>query len=97
VDPDGKPFAYWWHGPEDGSMHPVMSKSGGQEKQSAKKEQEGSIARHGEQADGSSFDARSKISDDGNSMTEEVTAKSKDGKETKQKYVYKRVKGKAAK
>jgi len=53
--------------------------------------------RHGEEADGSSFDARSIISDDGNSMTDEITTKSKDGQETKQKYAYNRVKGKTAK
>ena len=94
---DGTPFAYWWHGPADGSMHPVMSKTGKQGIQSAKKEQDGSLLRHGEEADGSSFDARSIISDDGNSMTDEITTKSKDGQETKQKYAYNRVKGKTAK
>jgi hypothetical protein len=91
LDDKGKPINYSWSGPEDGSMHPVMQ--GGKEigKQSAKKQDDGSLLRHGEDPDGSSFDARSKLSEDGTSMNEETTEKSKDGKESKQKIVYHRV------
>jgi|ERR1022692_211291 hypothetical protein len=90
IDDKGKAIFYSWSGPEDGSMHSVMQMAKEIGKQSAKKEDDGSLLRHGEDPDGSSFDARSKISDDGNTMTEETTEKSKDGKETKQKGVYRR-------
>jgi hypothetical protein len=51
VDDKGKPMSYSWSGPEDGSMHPVIQ--GGKDigKQSAKKEDDGSLLRHGEDAD----------------------------------------------
>ena len=91
VDRDGKAFAYSWSGPEDGTMHPVMQDGKEIGKQSAKREEDGAILRHGEDPDGSSFDARSRLSEDGNSMNEETTTKDKDGKESKQKAVYVRV------
>lgn len=90
IDGKGKAISYSWSGPENGSMHPVMQNGKEIGKQSARKEDDGSLLRHGEDPDGSSFDARSKISDDGNTMTEEATEKSKDGKETKAKTVYHR-------
>jgi hypothetical protein len=96
VDNKGKVIAYSWSGPEDGSMHPVMQNGKEIGKQSAKREDDGSILRHGEEPDGSSFDARSKISDDGKTMKEEATAKDKDGKETKEKTVYRRSAGEMA-
>jgi hypothetical protein len=81
IDGKGKAISYSWSGPEDGSMQPVMQ--GGKEigKQSAKKEDDGSLLRHGEDPDGSSFDARSKMSDDGNTMTEELTERLTDAYE----------------
>lgn len=90
IDDKGKTFSYSWSGPEDGSMHSVMQ--GGKEdfKESAKKDGDGALLRHGEEADGSSFDARATLSEDGKTMTDEVTEKSKDGKETKTKWVYHR-------
>jgi hypothetical protein len=91
VDDKGKSSSFSWKGPADGSMHPVMQNGKEIGKQSAKKDDQGALLRHGEDPDGSYFDARSMLSDDDNSMTDEVTAKSKDGKESKQKYVYHRV------
>jgi hypothetical protein len=91
VDDKGKPSSYSWKGPADGSMHPVMQNGKEIGKQSAKKDDQGALLRHGEDPDGSSFDARSMLSDDGNAMTDEITSKAKDGKESKQKYVYHRV------
>jgi len=91
VDGNGKAFAYSWSGPEDGTMHPVMQDGKEISKQSAKREEDGAMLRHGEDPDGSSFDARSRLSEDGNSMNEETTTKDKDGKESKQKAVYVRV------
>lgn len=90
LDEKGKSVAYSWSGPEDGSMHPVMQNGKEISKQSAKRQDDGSLVRHGEDTDGSSFDARGRISDDGNTITEDVTAKTNDGKESKQKYVYHR-------
>jgi hypothetical protein len=99
IDDKGQDVSFSWSGPPDGSMHPVMQ--GGKEvsKQSAKKEADGTLHRHGEDPDGSSFDAYSKVSDDGNSMTDDGTSKAKDGKESKQKWVFHRVgaKGSAVK
>lgn len=92
IDDKGKAFDYSWKGPEDGSMHPVMSNGKEIGKQSAKRESDGSLTRHGEDPDGSSFDAHDKISDDGNTINEESTTKTKDNQETKEKAVYHRVK-----
>lgn len=94
VDGKGKAFAYSWSGPEDGTMHPVMQNGKEISKQSAKREDDGAMLRHGEDADGSSFDARSRMSEDGNTMHEETSEKDKDGKEWKGKSVYVRVSGK---
>jgi hypothetical protein len=89
IDDKGKSFAYSWSGPEDGTMHPVMQDGKEIGQQSAKREDDATIVRHGEDADGS-FDARDKTSDDGNTISEESTAKSKDGNESKTKTIYHR-------
>jgi hypothetical protein len=94
VDDKGQNFSYSWSGAEDGSMHPVVEKGkAGTDTQSAKREQDGTLVRHDENSDGSSFDARSTISPDGNTITEAAIEKSKDGKQTNKKYVYRRVSG----
>jgi hypothetical protein len=79
-------------GPEDASMHAVKQQGGGDAgMQSAKRDSDGSLLRHGADKDGSSFDAHDTLSDDGNTVNEVVTAKSKDDKETKTTSVYHRV------
>jgi hypothetical protein len=94
VDAKDQHFSYSWSGPEDGSMHPVTEDGkAGPDMQNAKREQDGTVLRHNEDSDGSSFDARSTISPDGNTITETTTVKSKDGKESKQHYVYHRASG----
>jgi hypothetical protein len=93
IDDKGKPMSYSWKGPKDGSMHPVMQNGKEIEKQSAQTEGEGGLHRHGESPDGSTFDAYGKMSDDGKTMSEQITAKSKDGKESNGKYFYHRVSG----
>ena len=93
MDKQGRVFAYSWKGPEDGTMHPVMQNGKELGKQSAKREDDGSLLRHGEYGDGTKFDAHSKLSVDGNTITEEATEKYKDGKETKGTTVYHRVIG----
>jgi hypothetical protein len=90
IDDKGKSFGYSWSGPEDGTMHPVMQNGKEIAKQSAKREDDATLLRHGEDADGSSFDARDKRSDDGNTISEESKAKSKDGKESTTKTIYHR-------
>jgi hypothetical protein len=88
----GEPFTYSWSGPEDGTMHPVIVEGkDGTDTQSAKREQDGTLVRRGENSDGSSFEARSVMSADGKTITEATTSKSKDGKESKQSYIYRRV------
>src|SRR5947209_5883108 len=82
VDAKGKVTTYSWSGPPDGSMHSVMQNGKAVSKQSAKKEANGVLLRHGEDSDGSSFDAVSTISEDGKTVTDDITMKSKDGKET---------------
>jgi hypothetical protein len=64
--------------------------------QRAKREQDGTQVRHGEDPDGSVFDAHDSPSPDGNTITEEITSKSKDGKENTIKYVLRRVGGSAS-
>jgi hypothetical protein len=91
IDDKGKNISYSWSGPQDGSMHPVMQNGKELSKQSAKTEGDGSLHRHDEDPNGSSVDAYSKVSDDGNSITDEVTAKAGDGKESNEKWVYHRV------
>lgn len=87
VDPTGKRFSHSWVGPEDGTMHPFENESG---EQSVRRD--GNVLiRHGEISDGSTFDARDSLSADGNTFTEEMTIKSKDGKEEKGNYVWHRV------
>jgi hypothetical protein len=91
VDDKGKAFSYSWSGPQDGSMHPFMVNGKPAGRQGVKREQD-TLVRHGEDStDGSSFDARTQLSADGNTITDEETDTSKDGKVTKQKAVWHRV------
>lgn len=96
VDDRGRSISYSWSGPQDGSLRPVMQNGKEISKQSAKREEDGSLLRHDEDPDGSSTNARSRVSDDGNTMTDELTTKAKDGKELKQKITFHRVIGKKA-
>ena len=75
-------------------MHPVMQNGKEISKQGAKRKVDGSLHRHGENPDGSSFDAYSKVSEDGASITDEITVRGKDSNESKEKFVYHRVMGK---
>jgi hypothetical protein len=90
VDDKGTDRLFSWSGPKDGSMHPVMQNGKEVSKQSAKIEGDGSLHRHGEDPDGSSFDAYSKVSDNSTSITDEITTRTKGGKESKEKTVYRR-------
>jgi hypothetical protein len=94
VDDKGKTFSESWSGPEDGSMHPVMENGKPSGQQSVVKEQDGTLVWQGEGfPDGSSFKGHMYLSPDGNTATEDLTIKSKDGKESKAKQVWHRVGG----
>jgi hypothetical protein len=94
VDDKGNRSTFSWSGPEDGSMHPMMMNGKPVGQQSVKKESDGTIVRHGEDpTDGSRFDARGSLSPDGTTFTDQITEKSKDGKESIQKQVWHRVGG----
>jgi hypothetical protein len=96
VDDKGNRSTFSWSGPEDGSIHPMMMNGKPVGQQSVKKESDGTIVRHGEDStDGSTFDARGSLSPDGKTFTDEITEKSKDGKESIQKQVWLRVSAKA--
>jgi len=90
IDDKGKSFSYSWSGPTDGSMHPTTENGKVTGQSSIRKVGDGFV-RHGEGTDGSSFDAKATVSSDGDTITVESSAKSKDGKETKQKSVFHRV------
>jgi hypothetical protein len=92
IDDTGNPYSYSWSGPVDGSMQPITGADGGQiGKESAKRDGD-ALVRHGEDPkDGSSFDARATVSEDGNTLTDVMTMKSKDGKVSKDTAVMHRV------
>jgi hypothetical protein len=91
VDEKGKSFAVSWEGPKDGTMQPLKGPDGGEIGKESLKMDQGVLLRHGEDpTDGSSFDGRATMSDDGNTITDILTSKMKDGKTTKGTYVYHR-------
>jgi hypothetical protein len=92
VDAKGETFSYSWSGPRDGSLQPLKDAKGqilGQE--SITRDKDGAVLRHGVGPDGSSFDARSTLSADGNTITDVITSKTKDGKTSKRTDVLHRV------
>jgi hypothetical protein len=83
VDDKGEKVSYSWSGPEDGSMHPVKDQAGNTLRQeSMKKAKDGAILRHGEFGNGGSYDGFAKTSADGNALTDTITFKGQDGKQT---------------
>jgi hypothetical protein len=90
IDDKGKPFAYSWSGPQDGSTHPTIANGKPVGQQSVQREPEGTLIRHGEDST-ATFNGRGSFSPDGNTLIDEETDKSKDGKVTKQKAVWHRV------
>lgn len=92
VDGNGKAHSYSWSGPQDGSMHPFLADGKAAGLQGVRREKDGTLVRHGQDPnDGSSFDARDYLSADGNTLTDEETAVSKDGKAARQKVVWHRI------
>jgi hypothetical protein len=93
VDDKGKPFAYSWSGPEDGSMHPTLVNGKPAGQTGFMREHDGTVVQHGEDSDGSTFEGHISLSPDGNTMTIASNSKSKDGKESRGKQVWHRVSG----
>jgi hypothetical protein len=94
TDDKGQSMSYSWNAPKDGSLHPIKGAKGetvGQE--GLKVDKDGALLRHGvDESDGTSFEARAVMSPDGNTITDVVTTKSKDGKTSNATMVYHRVK-----
>jgi hypothetical protein len=93
VDAKGESMSYSWSGPLDGSLQPVKDPKGQVlSQESLTRDQQGALLRHGvASADGSSFDGRATLSADGNTITDVVTSKTKDGKTSRETMVYRRV------
>ena len=94
VDDKGQSHSYSWSGPTDGTMQDLKAPDGQVVGKESLKRDGDTLLRHGENPnDGSSFDARSSLSADGNTITDVVTVKSKDGKTSKTTGVFHRVAG----
>ncbi len=92
VDAKGESMSYSWSGPLDGSPQPVKDAKGQVLLQeSLRRDKEGALLRHGVDSTGSTFDGRATLSADGNTITDVVTSKTKDGKTSKETTVYRRV------
>ena len=76
-------------------MHPVKDAKGkAMGEESLKRDADGTLIRRGtDHSDGSSFDSRATLSPDGNTITDVLTTKAKDGKTAKMTMVYNRMKG----
>lgn len=92
VDSEDKPISYSWSGAVDGTLQPLKGADGQVIGRESLKRDGDALLRHGEDpSDGSSFDGRATMSADGNTITDVVTVKSKDGKTSKMTSVMHRV------
>jgi hypothetical protein len=92
VNAKGESQSFSWSGPQDGSLQPVKDAKGQVlSQQSLKRDKDGAVLRHGEYANGGSFDGRATLSADGKTITDVITSKTKDGKTTKEVDVFQRV------
>ena len=92
VDAQGTPFSYSWSGPADGTMQSLKAADGSEiGKQSLKRDGD-VLLYHGEDPiEGRSFDGRATMSADGDTIINVVTARTKDGKVSKDTFVMHRV------
>jgi hypothetical protein len=94
VDDKGESITVSWIGPQDGSLQPLKGAKGEViAQESFKRDKDGAVLRHLDGNDGASFDGHSVFSADGNTMTDVVTSKAKDGKTSKITMIYRRVAG----
>jgi hypothetical protein len=91
VDAKGKAMSYSWSGPQDGTMQPVKGPDGKELEKDSFKDEKGVLIRRGDGGkDGPPFESHVTRSADGNTMTDVVNAKSKDGKTLTQTVVWNR-------
>ena len=94
VDEKGTALSFSWSGPVDGTLQPVKGGDGQVVGKESLRRDGDALLRHGEEpSDGASFDSRVTMSADGNTMTDIVTMKSKDGKTSTMTWVYRRTTG----
>jgi hypothetical protein len=94
IDEEGTAHSFSWSGPADGTLQPLKGADGEVIGQESLKMDGDALLRHGEApSNGSSFDGRATMSADGNTMTDVVTIKSKDGQVSATKSVYHRTTG----
>jgi hypothetical protein len=91
VDAKGTAMSYSWSGPQDGTMQPVKGTDGKELGKQSFKDEKGVMIRRGDGGkDGPPFESHVTTSADGKTMTDVVTAKSKDGKPMSQTVVWHR-------
>ena len=93
VSPKGESISYSWSGPLDGSMQPLRDPTGQVLLQeSLIEDKDGALLRRGvDSKAGWSFEAHATLSADGNTITDVVSVKTKDGKAFKVTMVLQRV------
>lgn len=95
IGADGKPSHESWSGPEDGSMHPLKRSEGNGEFGFSGNSSEFTI--HEKMAGGETSEAKVTRSSDGNTMTEHITGKDKNGHPFTATIVWRKVHGAHAK
>jgi len=91
VDAKGQTMSYSWSGPQDGTMQSVKAPDGKEIGKESFKSDKGVLVRRGDGGkDGPAFESHVTTSADGNTMTDVVTGKSKDGKPMSQTVVWRK-------
>src|SRR5262245_43825397 len=91
VDAKGTAMSYSWSGPQDGTMQSVKGPDGKEIGKESFKHDKGVLIRRGDSGkEGPTFESRVTTSADGNTMTDVVTGKSKDGKTMTQTVLWRR-------
>jgi hypothetical protein len=88
LDDSGAAFSYSWSGPADGTMQSLKSADGTEIGKQSLKRIGNVLLYHGKDpTDGRSFDGRSTMSADGDTIINVVTARTKDGKISQDTFV----------
>jgi hypothetical protein len=91
VDAKGQAMSYSWSGPQDGTMQSIKGPDGKEVGKESFKDEKGVLVRRGDGGkEGPSFESHVTMSADGNTMTDVITGKSKDGKSMSQTVVWRR-------
>jgi hypothetical protein len=98
VDAKGTAMSYSWSGPQDGTMQSVKGTDGKELGKQSFKDDKGVLIRRGAgDKDQPPFESHVTMSADGKTMTDVISAKSKDGKPISETVVWRRTSGAAAK